>query len=303
MASRCTTALVDPPSAARATIALRNDAAVSTWLGRRSACTISTASFPVPWAWASSRLSGAGSPAVPGRVVPSTSASSPMVEAVPITLQCPRLRIIDDSAAMKSAWDSSGPYVLAQPPHVGAAAERLAAERAGQHGPAGDDHRGQVHRRRPHEQRGDGLVAPAQQHHAVDRVGPDHLLDGHGGHVPPQHRGRADVGFAQRHHRHLQRNSTRLPHPGRDVLGHLGQVPVARHQVGRGVGDGDRGRPVNAESGSPRRIQARWRKPSLSLPPYQLLLRRSVIVSLLPAFRSTMRNAMDVTPAPEPRIR
>ena len=36
-------------------------------------------------------------PAMPGNVMPSASASSPIVEAVPIVLQCPRLRIIDDS--------------------------------------------------------------------------------------------------------------------------------------------------------------------------------------------------------------
>ncbi len=106
IASRCTTALVEPPSAARATIALRNEAADRTWLGRRPSWAISTASTPVPCAWASSRLSGAGRPAVPGSVIPSTSASSPIVEAVPMVLQCPRLRIIDDSDWRNSCSES-----------------------------------------------------------------------------------------------------------------------------------------------------------------------------------------------------
>ncbi len=106
IASRCTTAFVDPPSAASATIALRNDAALNTVDGRRPARTISTASRPLSCAWVSSRESAAGMPAVPGRVAPSTSASRPIVDAVPIVLQCPRLRIIDESESRKSAGDN-----------------------------------------------------------------------------------------------------------------------------------------------------------------------------------------------------
>ena len=40
---------------------------------------------------------------MPGIVVPSASAMQAMVDAVPIVLQCPRLRIIDDSDAMNVA--------------------------------------------------------------------------------------------------------------------------------------------------------------------------------------------------------
>ncbi len=69
------------------------------------ASTISTASRPVAWAASSSRLSAAGVPASPGIVVPSASAMIAIVEAVPIVLQWPRLRIIDDSDCTKSASD------------------------------------------------------------------------------------------------------------------------------------------------------------------------------------------------------
>ena len=98
IASRCTTAFVDPPIAAIVTIALANDARVRRVLGRRSAATISTTNRPVAWAASSSRLSGAGVPATPGRTVPSASAASAMVDAVPMVLQCPRLRIMADSS-------------------------------------------------------------------------------------------------------------------------------------------------------------------------------------------------------------
>ena len=99
--------MVDPPIAASATIALRNDPADSTVDGRRPAATISTASRPAACALSSSRLSGAGIPATPGIVIPSASAMQAMVDAVPIVLQWPRLRIIDDSDAVKSCSVSS----------------------------------------------------------------------------------------------------------------------------------------------------------------------------------------------------
>ena len=86
-------------------MALRNDPRLSTWLGRRSCATISTASRPVSWACSSSRLSGAGVPAIPGSVIPSASVTHAMVEAVPIVLQWPLLRIIADSEARNSSRD------------------------------------------------------------------------------------------------------------------------------------------------------------------------------------------------------
>ena len=66
-----------------------------------------------------------------------------------------------------------GADLLAEPPDVGAAAERPAAERAGQHRPARDDDRRQVDRRRGHQQGRDRLVASAEQDDAVDRVRPE----------------------------------------------------------------------------------------------------------------------------------
>ena len=136
------TELVDPPTAATATIALRNDSFVMMSLGLRSAATRSTMSRPVSCESESSRASAAGVPAKPGIVMPSASATTAIVDAVPMVLQWPLLRIIDCSDCRNCAVrDRARARLLAEPPDVGAAAERLAAEVAGQHRPAGHDDR------------------------------------------------------------------------------------------------------------------------------------------------------------------
>ena len=101
MASRWTTAFVEPPIAASATIALRNEprrqdvaraSAGRDHLDRQPAGARGrprAAGCPAP-----------GVPAMPGIVMPSASATQAIVDAVPIVLQCPRLRIIDDSDLM-----------------------------------------------------------------------------------------------------------------------------------------------------------------------------------------------------------
>ena len=102
MASRCSTAFVEPPIAPSATIALWNEPRDRIRLGVRDSSTIATIRLPARCASSSSRLSGAGRPALPGRVSPSASVTQATVDAVPIVLQCPRLRIIADSALWKS---------------------------------------------------------------------------------------------------------------------------------------------------------------------------------------------------------
>ena len=57
----------------------------------------------------SESASGAGRPAVPGIVMPSASASRLIVDAVPIVLQWPRLRIIDDSDSRNACSEKCRP--------------------------------------------------------------------------------------------------------------------------------------------------------------------------------------------------
>ena len=206
----------------------------------RCAATISTASRPVSCALSSNRLSAAGVPARPGSTMPSASASKPIVDAVPIVLQCPRLRIIDDSDLMNCSCDSVPARTSSDRRHTSVPQPSAhAAERAGQHRAARNDDGGQVDRRRGHQQRRDRLVATAEQDHAVDRVGSQHLLGRHRGHVAPQHRGRTHERLAERHHRQVQRYAASLVDALLDALGDFVQVRVARREVGRGVGDRD----------------------------------------------------------------
>ena len=186
------TALVDPPIAARATIALWND--LGEHVARPAVGGDHLHDQPAGRVRAAP---AAGCPRPESRrcraaTMPRASASSPIVDAVPMVLQCPRLRIIDDSESRNCRLGQrAGPDLLGQPPDVGAAAQRGAAERAGQHRPARHHHGRQIDRGGRHEQGGDGLVAAAEQHDAVDRVGPQHLLGRHRRHVAPQHRRRA----------------------------------------------------------------------------------------------------------------
>ena len=84
-------------------MALINEPLVITSLGFRSSLIICTINLPVSCAVCNNLESGAGVPATPGIVIPKASATQPIVEAVPIVLQCPRLLIIDCSDLRKSS--------------------------------------------------------------------------------------------------------------------------------------------------------------------------------------------------------
>ena len=100
IAIRCTTELVDPPSASAVVIALSTLPAVMKSRGFRSDHTMSTMRRPVSVAILPCRESAAGIDAAPGSVKPSASAADVIVDAVPIVMQCPGER------AMPS-WSSS----------------------------------------------------------------------------------------------------------------------------------------------------------------------------------------------------
>ncbi len=89
IASRCSTALVEPPRALVTAIAFSNAALVMIWRGvmpRRSSCT--TAS-PARRASSSRRRSTAGGEADPGRLMPIASAIDDIVLAVNMPPQAP----------------------------------------------------------------------------------------------------------------------------------------------------------------------------------------------------------------------
>src|SRR5215471_2670581 len=82
MASRCSTALVDPAVAMTTVAALRNAVLVMICDGRRSAARAATAAAPVRRARSVRSADTAGADASPGSVMPSTSAHMDIVLAV-----------------------------------------------------------------------------------------------------------------------------------------------------------------------------------------------------------------------------
>ena len=81
---------------------------------------------------------------------------------------------------------------------------------------------------------------------------------GHRGHVAPQHRGRADLRLAERHDRQVQRDPAGLVDAVLDALGDLVEVALQGVRSEAVLAMAMCGRPSNASSGSPRRIQPRW---------------------------------------------
>ncbi len=96
-------ALVEPASAALATIALSNAPAVRMSRGRRSSHTIPTMRRPQAAAMRGWCASGAGMDEEPGSAMPSTSVSAVIVEAVPIVMHTPSERAMPASISPQSA--------------------------------------------------------------------------------------------------------------------------------------------------------------------------------------------------------
>ena len=100
IATRWMIAFVEPPIAMSARIALSKAWAVRIWDGLGPpASAISTARRPAISAIARRRESDAGIAALPGSVIPSASTTEAIVEAVPITMQCPLERDMQDSTS------------------------------------------------------------------------------------------------------------------------------------------------------------------------------------------------------------
>ena len=104
-------------------------------------------------------------------------------------------------------------------------------------GRAEDDR--QVHRERPHQKAGRGLVAAAEQHCAVDRMRAQQFLAFHRQEVAVEHGRRLDHDFADRQRRQLDRIAARLPDAALHRLGAVAQMRVARADLAPGVDDAD----------------------------------------------------------------
>ena len=140
--------------------------------------------------------------------------------------------------------ERAGAHLLAHAPDAGARAQVLAAPFAVQHGSATDADGRQVDARCAHQQRGRGLVAAHQQHHAVDRIATDAFLHVHAGEVAIEHGRGAQQCLAQRHHRKFKREAASLIDANLHLLGQRAEVRVARRQFAERVADADDGTPV-----------------------------------------------------------
>ena len=103
IASRWTTALVDPPIAPLTMIAFSKDWRVRIFDIRRSSRTISTMRRPAIRASTLRRESTAGIAALVGRPIPSASTIDAIVDAVPMVMQWPAERDMQLSASIMSA--------------------------------------------------------------------------------------------------------------------------------------------------------------------------------------------------------
>ena len=102
IASRCTTALVEPPIAPLTMIAFSQASLVTIFDIRRSSRTISTMRRPVSRASTLRRESTAGIAALVGSAMPSASTIDAIVDAVPIVMQWPAERDMHDSTSAMS---------------------------------------------------------------------------------------------------------------------------------------------------------------------------------------------------------
>ena len=192
MAIRWMIALVDPPIAALVRIAFSNAARVMMCSGRRSSSTSRRSAGRPRCAISMRRESTAGQVADPAAACRAPRPCRPSSRRCPSSCSARCERAMQPSATTPSSAVIRPALISASNFHTWVPEPTsLALELAVEHRAAGDHHRREVDAGRGHQQPRSGLVAAGQQHHAVQRVGPDQLLGLHGQQVAVQHRGRA----------------------------------------------------------------------------------------------------------------
>ena len=235
IASRCSTALVEPPNAITTAIAFSNASLVRmsrAVMPRRSS---STTAWPLRRANPSRRRSVAGGAALPGSDMPSASAALAMVLAVYMPPHAPSPGQIARSMASTSSRGinprahapdglervDDGDLALAAVGELGHPRQ----DRAGV-----EEHRGQVQAGGGHQHAGQRFVAAGQQHRAVQPFGLHHGLDAVGDHLA----------------RHQREVHALVAH--RDAVGNRDRAELERVAAGREHALLDRlGQPVQRE--------------------------------------------------------
>ena len=244
MASRCSTALVEPPSADVTAMAFSNACLVMIMRGVMPRRSMLTTASPARRASSSRRPSIAGGDAVPGSDMPIASAMELIVLAVNMPPHAP-----SPGHALRSISPSSSSVILPSA-HAPTASNTLVMSSAtplcspGMIDAVVDEHAGQVEAGRGHQHRRDALVAageadeavePLGVHDALDRVGDDLAADQRGAHALVAH---ADA-VADGDGAELHREAAGGAHAVLGVLGQLAQRHVARRHLVPRRGDGD----------------------------------------------------------------
>ena len=128
---------------------------------------------------------------------------------------------------------------LAAFPDDRAGTGKAALPPAVQHRAAGQHDGRDVHRRRAHQAGGRRLVAAGGQHHAIDRIAVQHLHQAEIREVAIQRRGRPLAGLLDRMDREFQRHAAGRTNAVAHAARQLDMMPVARRQIGAGLGDAD----------------------------------------------------------------
>ena len=192
IAGRWTTAFVEPPSAIKTRMAFSKAGRPRIRDGRRSSRAISTIRRPAASASRRRRESGAGIAAIPGSVMPRASvdrghgAGGPHHHA-----RAGRREQLALDRLHAEPRRSCPPGARPRAPAVRARAEPHPLVAAGEHRAGGHDDRGPVRAGRAHQLGGEGLVAAAEEHHAVHGLAEDHLLGVHRHEVAEEHARRA----------------------------------------------------------------------------------------------------------------
>ena len=135
--------------------------------------------------------------------------------------------------------DGAGAVLRPEPAAIRAGAQHFAPMMAHHHRPGGHHDGRQIGAGGGHDLRRQGLVATADQHHRVHRLGTDHFLRIHRHQVAQEHRGGMSETLADgnggKHHRQAAREHDSALY----ALDQVGHIAVARIEVAEGIGHAD----------------------------------------------------------------
>jgi hypothetical protein len=161
-----------------------------------------------------------------------------------------QLRAPEEAAVNLEAEGLSVSYTLAAQaeaaligifPKSSARADGLAAKGRCEFRAGVEENGRQVGARNRHELGGQGFVAPAQAHNAIDRIGAKGLLDLHGQHVPVKHSGGLHEFLAEGESVEFQGNATGLLNALTHMDRQIPQTEVAGVKITPCVGDSNDG--------------------------------------------------------------